>query len=29
MDDQTVRIVHFIELAALGVITILMVFKPF
>jgi uncharacterized membrane protein len=29
MDDQTVRIVHFIELAALGVITILMVFRPF
>ena len=29
MDDQTVRIVHFIELAALGVITFLMVFKPF
>jgi uncharacterized membrane protein len=29
MDDQTVRIVHFIELAALALITILMVFKPF
>jgi len=29
MDDQTVRIVHFIELAALGLITILMVFRPF
>ncbi|MEO5887167.1 MAG: DUF2269 family protein [Anaerolineales bacterium] len=29
MDDQTVRIVHFIELAALAVITILMVFRPF
>jgi uncharacterized membrane protein len=29
MDDRTVRIVHFIELAALGVITILMVFRPF
>jgi len=29
MEDQTVRIVHFIELAALGVITILMVVKPF
>ena len=29
MDDQTVRIVHFIELAALGVITFLMVFRPF
>ena len=29
MDDQTVRIVHFIELAVLGVITFLMVFRPF
>ena len=29
MDDQTVRIVHFIELASLGLITFLMVFKPF
>ena len=29
MDDRTVRIVHFIELAALGLITFLMVFKPF
>jgi len=29
MDDQTVRIVHFIELASLGLITVLMVFKPF
>ena len=29
MDDRTVRIVHFIELAALGFITFLMVFKPF
>ena len=29
IDDQTVRIVHFIELAVLGIITILMVFRPF
>ena len=29
MDDPTVHIVHFIELAALGLITFLMVFKPF
>ena len=29
LDDQTVRIVHFIELASLGLITFLMVFKPF
>jgi uncharacterized membrane protein len=29
MDDRTVRIVHFIELAALAVITVLMVFRPF
>ncbi|MDQ3007695.1 MAG: DUF2269 family protein [Chloroflexota bacterium] len=29
MDDRTVSIVHFIELAALGVITVLMVFRPF
>ena len=29
MDDQTVRLVHFIELASLGFITFLMVFKPF
>jgi uncharacterized membrane protein len=29
INDRTVRIVHFIELAALAVITVLMVFRPF
>jgi hypothetical protein len=29
INDPTVRIVHFVELAAMGFITFLMVFKPF
>jgi hypothetical protein len=29
INDRTVRIVHFLELPALGFITFLMVFRPF